>query len=124
MTPCTNNDRLKFRVWDNDVKEYIEDGALLDGRTGFISGNGNYTIEQCTGLRDVTGKLIYEGDIIKYNFPGTLPEIVAWNPKSCRFISHLARDTCMVFATNLGRDGDLPNFAVRVIGNIHEEKSK
>ena len=53
-----NTDRFKFRVWDNDAEEYIDDGALLDGRTGKISGNGNYTIKQCTGVRDKNGKLI------------------------------------------------------------------
>ena len=119
----SSTDRFKFRVYDNDAGEYIDDGALLDGRTGRISGNGNYTIEQCTGLYSVNDELIFEGDIVRYNWPGTPSEIVAWNPKTCKWVTRHAKDTGMVFASSLAIDSPLRNDGFIIVGNIHEVKN-
>lgn len=129
------NSRFKFRVWDKGNKRYqgTQDWQPYldtDGDVCFINTDDvrNYPpenyfiIEQCTGLKDKNGNLIYIGDIIKCG-NGPLNTATVEYANGENFIDG-------IYPFNLYHDcgdechcqlRDYPEYACEIIGNIHEQ---
>ena len=116
------NDRFKFRAWSKRIEKFIyniQDVGVdfsiecWEDCFGDFLNNENYIVEQCTGLKDKNGKLIYEGDIVRTS--GNYQEGVykiGWNEDDAEY--DLYKGDYFIYQL-VNRFN-----SVEVIGNIHE----
>lgn len=109
------NDRLKFRVWSKKSKRYtgnnasysIDDSGLLHvhtfGQHYELGNTEDFEVEQCTGLKDKNGNLIYENDVLS---DGQKVGYVYWDNSGWACTSFLSKKLS----------------ELEIIGNIHEQK--
>lgn len=118
------NDRFRFRVWNKEMEMYCHPRYVEETSLFILArlSEERYTIEQCTGLKDENGKLIYEGDIVRIfydHFNGTFTEKEVVGPVKWECGTWVVNNSLLNHAPEYD-ETHLESSAVEVIGNIHE----
>ncbi len=111
---------IKFRVWDDLSKKYVQDnslyvlGVLVNGVLTFSADDdgellSHHKIEQSTGLYDIYGNEIWEGDIASEDCN---EYVVKWDEEDGMWT--LSDDNITLHFNNVSSKW------FEVIGNIHE----
>lgn len=121
--------QVKFRAksWYGNPPMWVE-GYIYQAPGGwfmkFPAGNlmeiNPDTIGQMTGIKDVDGKDVYEGDIVQFTKCESVTGEVVWNDDIAGFTLKLAYED-KPGSTSLG---EWMEEGIKVIGNIHDNAEK
>ena len=124
-------DRFRFRAWDKknkrmlyNIQEAYDGGCVEDEKGNDVENcyvdcfssffpddnakNEDFIVEQCTGLKDKNGRLIYENDVVSRGHPDI--GYVKWKNGGFWFLGRNYIIPWHIFIAN----------KLEVLGNVHE----
>ena len=118
---------IKFRAWDKDSNAMIVNSTRKISFKGDVDGGEDLILMQYTGLKDINGKEIYEGDIIGIktkNKPAYISEVLFKEGEFCYFDldytnKHKKNYPLNAISSEEGVDHDGSHIC-KVVGNIYE----
>lgn len=122
--------RFRFRAWDKSFQKYCENvivstingeitvyERLVDGNTALIPST-HVVLEQCTGLKDKNGRLIYENDVVKIT--GDVMTIPIFYEESKAFVNWDEDGFFLHFESGEIERLFQECWEYEVVGNLHE----
>jgi hypothetical protein len=124
---------VKFRAWDT-VENNMIDWVTLS-QTAFNNGNGaqllytvlvrmsvRYVKMLITGLEDVKGRYIYDGDIIQSSFSDgkECTHLIFWDDQTCSFKARYIEMNSFVKCESSISQNWINEFGKEIIGNKFE----
>jgi hypothetical protein len=117
-----SNERFRFRAWDESEYHYSEkDESLAEFFKGIEIGEYGHEIEQCTGLRDRNGRLIYVGDKVGGS-NGSINGVKWEYEMEIKVVPGGFRYPAWAYDKDGNYQEDSTHY-VEIIGNIHDKEA-
>ena len=128
------NNRFKFRAWDtgeifNTTIPRMLDNEVVSRSLDAVFLDGDCTVMQFTGVKDVNGVDIYEGDILEFDErewgdSTSNKGIVRWDNEESWFYAIASAIEWPEFCTVIGNIFENPDMAKSIEKDIFGEKKK